>query len=190
MPILWKIESPEQQRALLRAAHDTACETLGCTVQARGPRPRIDGRFGGAFVTFWAGKTLRGCVGSFASTDDVVATVREVTRHSLADPRFASDPITADELSDLEIEISILSALEPTTDPLALRRGIHGVMITRGSKSGCFLPQVGTESGWSTEEFLSNCCTMKAGLAPGAWREGDTEVSLFTADVFSESRFR
>ncbi len=189
VPILSKIKSPEQRRALLRAAHDTACETLGCTVQVREPQPHIDGRFGGAFVTFWAGKRLRGCVGSFASTDDIATTVREMTRRSLADPRFASHPITADELCDLEIEISILSALEPTTDPLSLRRGIHGIMITRGSKSGCFLPQVGTESGWSPEEFLSNCCTMKAGLPAGAWREGDTEVSLFTADVFSESRF-
>ncbi len=189
MPILWKIKSPEQQRALLRAARDTACDTLGCAVRAPQPGPRIDGRFGGAFVTFWANKRLRGCVGSFASTDDIAATVRDVTRRSLADPRFASHPIQADELSDLEIEISILSALEPTNDPLSLRRAIHGIMITRGSKSGCFLPQVGTESGWSTEAFLSNCCTMKAGLPAGAWREGDTEVSLFTADVFSESKF-
>ena len=188
MPILRKIKSHEQKRALLRAARNTACDMLGRTLGPPQPESAIDGRFGGAFVTFWAGKRLRGCVGSFASTDDIIATVREVTRRSLADPRFASHAITADELSDLEIEISILSALEPTTDPLALQRGIHGIMITRGSKSGCFLPQVGTESGWSTEEFLCNCCTMKAGLPAGAWREGDTEVSLFTADVFSESR--
>ena len=187
MPILHKIESPEHKRALLRVARDTACEILQCPRQPPQPGPCIDGRFGGAFVTFWAGKRLRGCVGSFAVTEDIMGTIQQVTRRSLADARFVHDPITAEELADLEIEISILSALELTTNPLSLSPGVHGIMVQQGERSGCFLPKVAAEHGWSAEEFLSNCCTMKAGLAAGAWRAKETKVSLFTADVFSES---
>jgi AMMECR1 domain-containing protein len=54
----------------------------------------------------------------------------------------------------------------------------------QGHLSGCFLPQVATETNWSKEEFLSYCCTHKAGLSSDAWREPETEIYLFTADVF------
>jgi len=40
------------------------------------------------------------------------------------------------------------------------------------------------ETGWSKEEFLSYCCAHKAGLAADAWKDPETEVYLFTADVF------
>jgi len=46
------------------------------------------------------------------------------------------------------------------------------------------LPQVATEAGWSKEEFLSYCCAHKAGLPADAWKDSETEVYLFTADVF------
>ena len=46
------------------------------------------------------------------------------------------------------------------------------------------MPQVATETGWSKEEFLSYCCAHKAGLAPDAWKDPETEVYLFTAEAF------
>ncbi len=152
-------------------------------------RLMISGEFGGAFVTFWLQNALRGCVGSFVSTHDVASTVAEVTRASLADPRFRSRPITGAELPELAIEISVPSALEPCPDPLSLVPGLHGIVIRQGRLSGCFLPRVASEHGWSPEEFLSKCCTLKAGLAPDAWRLGDTRVFWFTAEVFSEPAF-
>ena len=189
MSTLHKIESPEHRCALLRLARDTARAVLGDRGSETPTSPPIDGRFGGAFVTFWAGKRLRGCVGSFACTEDIADTIRQVTRRSLGDLRFVNDPVTAEELDDVEIEISVLSALEVTTAPLSLCPGVDGIMIRQGGKSGCFLPKVAAENGWSAEELLSKCCTMKAGLPAGAWRQSDAEVSLFTADVFSESDF-
>ena len=59
-----------------------------------------------------------------------------------------------------------------------------GIYIKRGCTSGCFLPQVAEETGWSKEEFLSYCCAHKAGLDADAWKEPETEVYLFTAGVF------
>ena len=184
------IESAEQRRLLLQLARGTAVQAVGRSADLAIDKPRIEGQFGGAFVTFWAGKRLRGCVGTFASTTDIAGTVQEVTRASLQDARFQTDPITADNLDQMEIEISILSDLQPASDRASLVPGTHGIVVRRGSQSGCFLPKVATERGWSAEEFLSNCCTMKAGLPADAWREPDTEVLLFTADAFSESDFR
>jgi len=72
-----KTASPEQKRQLLQVARNTAEEVL--KVPSQGPRsaPRIEGEFGGAFVTFWAGRQLRGCVGSFAHTSDIVSMIQE-----------------------------------------------------------------------------------------------------------------
>lgn len=189
MPIAGKLESPEHRRRLLRLARETAARELGAPAGQGEERPHIEGTFGGAFVTFWTGRTLRGCIGRFGPTDDIVQTVEEITRASLADPRFVSNPITGAELPATNIEISILSDLEPTGDPLSLIPGTHGIVVHRGERSGCFLPKVASDRGWSAGEFLSNCCSMKAGLPPDAWRQPDTEVLLFTADAFAESDF-
>ncbi len=103
------------------------------------------------------------------------------------DTRFFNDVITVAEMDQLDIEISVLSRLKHTDDPLSLRPGVDGIYIKNGFASGCFLPQVATETGWSKEEFLSQCCAHKAGLPPQAWQDEDTEVYLFTADVFGAS---
>ncbi len=189
MAVHCTIVSPEQRRQLLQFARAAAGQALGGRTDAASEKPKIEGRFGGVFVTFWDGKTLRGCIGSFAATTDLAASVEEVTRSSLTDPRFRADPITAEKLGGLQIEISILSDLEPSSDPASLSPGTHGVVVRRGEQSGCFLPMVAAERGWSATEFLSNCCTMKAGLPADAWRQPDTEVLFFTADAFSESDF-
>jgi AmmeMemoRadiSam system protein A len=101
-----------------------------------------------------------------------------------SDPRFFADPVTADELEQLDVEISVLSPLKRTDEPLSLRLGVDGIYIKKGCVSGCFLPQVATETGWSKEEFLSYCCAHKAGLGADAWQDAATEVYLFSAEVF------
>jgi len=139
----------------------------------------------GCFVTLKNGDQLRGCIGQFTSMSPVIELVGEMAESSAKnDPRFQADPITADELDELDAEISVLSPLQRTNDPLSLRLGVDGIYIKKGGASGCFLPQVATETGWSKEEFLSYCCSHKAGLAPEAWRDRETEVYLFSAEVF------
>jgi uncharacterized protein (TIGR00296 family) len=103
---------------------------------------------------------------------------------STGDPRFAANPIIPAELDDLDIEISVLSELKRTDDPMSLRLGVDGIYIKHGMASGCFLPQVADEIGWSKEQFLSYCCAHKAGLSADAWKDKETEVYLFTADIF------
>ncbi|MCO6436393.1 MAG: AmmeMemoRadiSam system protein A [Phycisphaerae bacterium] len=186
MSTLFRVESAQDRRALLQIARATVEVELGLRAATNIPQCQIAGTYGGAFVTLWVGRRLRGCIGSFAQTDDIVESVREVTRSSLSDPRFVFHPITSVDLPKLNIEISVLSDLAPTGDPLSLVVGEHGIVVRRGSRSGCFLPKVATDHGWSAEEFLSQCCASKAGLSADAWRDPATQVLLFTADVFSE----
>lgn len=181
------ISSFEARRRLLAVARHAAGMALGVKI-ARPPNvPAIDGRFGGVFATLMSGAKLRGCVGTFVATDDIVTTVREMTRAALKDPRFTANPVTAEELPGLCIELSLLTTARRTDDPLSLVLGRHGIVVRRGDHRGCFLPKVATERGWSIEVFLSNCCTMKAGLSPDAWKHPKTDVLLFEADVMSEA---
>lgn len=140
----------------------------------------------GAFVTLRHGKRLRGCIGTFQPDGTLAQTVDRVARLACKDPRFVKEPITLDELSDINIEVSVLGPLERVDHPESLDIGRHGILIRSGEASGCFLPHVGVECGWTPEEFLSTCCSMKAGLSEDAWRQPETKVYLFTAEVFGE----
>ena len=141
----------------------------------------------GCFVTLKSGENLRGCLGHFTSRRPLYKLVNETARASAADdPRFFHSRITPEELPQVSIEISVLSPLERIEDPLDIELGKHGIHIRRGAATGCFLPQVATETGWSKEEFLSYCCSHKAGLPPDAWKDPETEVLTFTAEVFGE----
>ena len=152
-------------------------------------RARSSTESGGAFVTLRNAGRLRGCMGTFRPTGDLEQTVAEVAESSAKDPRFVADPVTPAELSQLRVEVSVLSPWQRTDDPLSLEVGTHGIYIRRGARSGCFLPQVATEQGWDKIEFLDRCCELKAGLPAGSWREPETDVYLFTSEVFSESGF-
>jgi len=175
-----------QKQTLLKVARDTvkAMITGGVVPEVQSDDPELNANCG-CFVTLKNRDQLRGCIGQFTSEGPLVELVAEMAKASAtSDPRFFNDPVTADELDKMDIEISVLSPLKRTDDPLSLRPGIDGIYVKKGRASGCFLPQVATETGWSKEEFLSYCCAHKAGLAPNAWQKPGTEVYLFTAEVF------
>jgi AmmeMemoRadiSam system protein A len=180
-----------QKKVLLEVARDNVEEAVN---RRPASKPHSDdpelNKPSGCFVTLKNGEDLRGCIGQFVADRPLIEMVAEMARASATgDPRFFGNPITAAELPQLDIEISVLSPLKKTDDPLSLRLGVDGIYIKRGFASGCFLPQVATETGWSKEEFLSYCCAHKAGLPPDAWKDKKTEVFLFTAEIFS-AKFR
>ncbi len=175
-----------QRQTLLKIARDTveAIITSGSIQKPKSDDPELNAHCG-CFVTLKNQGRLRGCIGQFTSEMPLVELVVDMAKASAtSDPRFLADPITADELEQLDIEISVLSPLKRTDEPLSLRLGVDGIYIKKGGASGCFLPQVATETSWSKEEFLSYCCAHKAGLPADAWKEANTEVYLFTAEVF------
>jgi len=143
----------------------------------------------GCFVTLKNAGQLRGCIGRFVADEPLIQTVAEMAvAAAVKDARFFDNPVTEEEIPQLDIEISVLSPLKKTDDPLSLRLGVDGIYIRKGFASGCFLPQVAAETGWSREEFLSYCCSSKAGLDPTAWKDADTEVYLFTAEIIEEKK--
>jgi len=166
------------------AAAVKACVAGGDFPEPRSDVPELNAHCG-CFVTLKNKDRLRGCIGQFVSDRPLVELIAEMARLSTTnDPRFYNDVITASELDQLDIEISVLSPLQYTKAPLSLRLGIDGIYIKKGYSSGCFLPQVATEAGWTKEEFLSYCCDQKAGLPEDAWKDPETEVYLFTAEIF------
>jgi len=141
----------------------------------------------GAFVTLTNRGRLRGCIGTFTARLPLCRTVQQMAQSVLGDPRFTDRPVTLAELTQLHIEISVLSPLEKVRDPLTeIELGRHGISIEGPWGSGCFLPQVATETGWSLEEFLSHCAAGKAGLPPDAWKDPSVSVYRFEAEVFGE----
>jgi AmmeMemoRadiSam system protein A len=141
----------------------------------------------GAFVTLYHAGALRGCVGQVENPGplaDVVA--RSAISAALYDSRF--NPIRAEEVENLEIEISVLTAPERIPRE-AIVAGRHGLMVVRGSFRGLLLPQVAAERNWSGQRLLEETC-VKAGLARDAWRDPATEVLGFTAEIYSEKGAR
>jgi len=141
--------------------------------------------FGGVFVTLKKLGRLRGCMGTLDPSQPLVEAVRHAAQTAaLNDPRFP--PVTLAELPELSVEVSILSEPWPMRTLDDLQIGTHGIIVRKGLQRGLFLPQVAREHGLDKTTFLSRCCAEKAGLAPDAWRDPDTEVMLFTAEIFSE----
>jgi AmmeMemoRadiSam system protein B/AmmeMemoRadiSam system protein A len=136
----------------------------------------------GAFVTIHKKGQLRGCIGYIEGHGPLHKTIEEMAEAAaFRDPRFT--PVKEKELPELEFEISVLTPLKRIKDVNEIQVGKHGIYIKKGWYSGLLLPQVATEYGWDRMTFLEHTC-QKAGLPPNAWKEKDTEIYIFSADIF------
>jgi hypothetical protein len=139
----------------------------------------------GAFVTLHKNGQLRGCIGNMLGDGPLWRTVCTMSIQSATrDPRFR--PVGIDELDDIDIEISVLSPLEKIDDPKKIVMGKHGVMVRSAFRSGVYLPQVATETGWNREEFMNSLCAHKTGIAADSWKTGKCDIYIFSAEVFGE----
>jgi AmmeMemoRadiSam system protein A len=136
----------------------------------------------GAFVTITKKGSLRGCIGHIKGVKPLYKSVEEMAAAAaFQDPRFP--PVTKKELKDLDIEISVLTPFEQISDVSEIEVGKHGLYIERGFYSGLLLPQVATEYNWDRDTFLEHTCR-KAGLPPDAWKDKETRIYIFSADIF------
>jgi AmmeMemoRadiSam system protein A len=139
----------------------------------------------GCFVTLREHGNLRGCIGLFTSDEPLYRSVQAMAvASSSQDYRFS--PVRPQEMKDIVIEISVLSEPALIDDWKKIRLGTDGVIVRRGFSSGVFLPQVAAETGWNLETFLGELCSQKAGLAPDCYKDPQTKIYTFQADVFSE----
>lgn len=132
---------------------------------------------------------LRGCVGQVQAVEPLGEGVRAAAWGVLRDPRFERNPVSADELPSLEIEITVLSPLRPVRSPLDFEPLRDGLWLTVGTRCGCFLPQVGRETGWTREQLLERLCTEKLNLPGSAWQWPDAKLDVFTAMICGPEPF-
>ncbi len=186
--------SPEQQTTVVALARAVLETRLGHGPQlarwfmAHGDDPVL-GAPAGAFVTLnhpeitmgSAGR-LRACMGVIEARQSVVDAVVHAAVSASRDPRFPA--LAVEELSELSVEVSLLSSSRRVPGPEAITVGVHGVLLSKKGRSAVFLPQVAPEQGWDRDTMLDHL-TRKAGLPTDAWRSGTT-FEVFTAQVFGE----
>jgi AmmeMemoRadiSam system protein A len=183
--------SLENRLVLLDVARDAIRSALrGGVSRLLEPAPELE-QPAGCFVSLHAlrGRRLRGCVGRLEAKSALGLTVQTMAAAVLEDPRFLHNPVTWEELPGLEIELSILSPLKLADGPLAFDLWNEGVYLSFAERSGCFLPQVARETGWSKEQLLDRLCTEKLGVSSGAWRSGEATLYRFTTLVVGPEPF-
>lgn len=176
----------QQRKELLNLARNTIDLYIrkGKTLEAKTQDPTLK-EVMGVFVTLHKGEQLRGCIGNIIGSKPLYLGVRDMAiASSTQDSRFPA--VTVEELDDISIEISALSPLKKITNLDEIVLGTHGVLVKQGFRSGVYLPQVATETGWSKAEFMNSLCAHKAGIAADSWKKPECEIYIFSADVFGE----
>ncbi|MCF6218641.1 MAG: AmmeMemoRadiSam system protein A [Gammaproteobacteria bacterium] len=158
-----------------------ARESITCGLQRHQPAtvklddyPAALQQRGASFVTLEKQGMLRGCIGTLEAYRPLAIDVAEnAFAAAFRDPRFP--PVQADELSDLQLHISLLTPPEPlpVKDQAELLRrlqpGIDGLILHEGNLRATFLPSV-WESLPEPRQFLAQL-KLKAGLPADYWSE-------------------
>jgi len=182
-----RLLGPLEQRTLLKIAR-TSVEALvrtGRIVPPANTLPALEEKLG-AFVTLRERGRLRGCIGRFSPTDIPLYQVVANMAVSAATEDMRFSPVETSELKDIRYEISVLSPLKRISDPSEIKLGRDGVKVYKDGRSGVFLPQVATETGWNLDQFMGELCSQKAGLPSDCWKNPSTQLYTFTAQVFGE----
>ncbi len=151
----------------------------------------------GVFVTLHRVVTgrepdLRGCIGRIESPQSTLiqSTIDSAIDAAIHDPRFP--PVTYDEMTNLTVEITILTVPEVLNVQDSqeyfnlIKIGKHGLIAERGTfQRGLLLPQVPVEHKWDIRTYLEHVC-LKARLPPQAWTDLNTKISRFEGIIFSE----
>jgi hypothetical protein len=174
----------DDKAALVRYARHTLTQLVRSETAplSRGVGARLM-RQQGVFVTLRKRGELRGCIGRIVPDGPLHWLVGAMTVQAATnDPRF--NPVSAGELSQIEIEVSILSTPREIARPDDIVVGRDGVILVKDGRSAVFLPEVAVEQRWSRNEMLDNLC-LKAGLPRDAWRTG-ARLAVFQSTVISE----
>ena len=181
--------STENRRLLLELAYESirhGLETgkaLEINIEQYPPELQVNKA---TFVTLHRNKELRGCIGILKPVRPLAEDVAyNAWAAASSDSRFM--PLTANELGDLDIHISILGAPEEMdftseNDLLQqIRPGTDGLILEHGFNKGTFLPTV-WESLSDSREFL-NHLKLKAGLPIDYWSD-NIRVKRYTVEEF------
>ncbi len=171
-----------QKQTLLNLAENSILQHLGLESGSVNTTDPLFQEKSGIFVTLQKNKQLRGCIGSLSAHQSILDGVKgHAVNAAFHDHRFP--PVTAKELPELTIEISILTPSIPLefkdgADLLQKLRPNHdGVTLSHGNHSATFLPQV-WEQLPDPEQFLTHL-SMKAGLPPHQWQKDGLRIEIY-----------
>ena len=182
------ILSESEQETLLKIARDT----LEGVTKNKNYRPEVSNyeitenlkQKARVFVTLKRDDNLRGCIGHLESRMPIYqAVIANTYNAALRDPRFLS--VKPDEVSELNIEISVNSPPRLVKDLEDIEVGKHGLIMEKKPKKGILLPQVPVEQGWNRRQFLSGICR-KARLPDGSWKDPEVKLYRYSSQVFGE----
>lgn len=127
---------------------------------------------------------LRGCIGQIEADMPLIEAISDAAiKAATIDPRFP--PVTADELNQLTIEISVLSPMRPISHLDEILIGQDGLYIEHNRRRGLLLPEVAAMYAWDAAEFVRRLCH-KAGLPENTWPD-DGRLYAFTTESFEDS---
>lgn len=174
--------SGEERSLLLSLAHESIASALERRqISLDSPTPHLS-EPRGVFTSLYKNEELRGCVGYVQPASPLYQAVAETAKAAAFDDhRFPS--VRREELSDLQVELSILTPPEPIR-PEQIEIGRHGLLVIHQGRRGLLLPQVAVEHQWDRVAFLEQTCR-KAGLPADAWKQGAT-LQAFSAEIFGE----
>ena len=115
----------------------------------------------GAFVSIHKHGKLRGCIGTIEPVTRSVAQeiIRNAVSAATEDPRF--DPITADELKWLEINVDVMGKPEKIDSLAELDVKRYGVIVSCGYRRGLLLPDL---DGVDTPQQQVSIALQKGGI--------------------------
>lgn len=129
--------------------------------------PSVLTQYGATFVTLKRQGQLRGCIGSIYPTKPLILDLIDNAKNAaFNDSRFF--PLSEEEFADIEISVSILSAIEKISfkDERDLLSKIypHGIIISAQDRRAVYLPVVWEQL--PERDVFLNSLKEKAGLPP------------------------
>ena len=129
----------------------------------------------GCFISLHDSESkLRGCIGTIepVHNDLVLEIIDNAVSAGTRDPRFP--PVSIEELSELQVEVSVLQEPQPVVDESDLDPLKYGVIVRRDARRGILLPDI---EGVDTVARQLAITRKKAAIDP------DEPVSLWRFEV-------
>ena len=166
---------------LVRYAREHLRQALGGAKAVR-PTGEWCEEIAATFVTLrWKSGDLQGCIGTLEADRTIVDDVaHNAVAAGTRDPRMR--PCVLDDIDRLNVELSILSALEPIGSEADIRIGTDGIVLLHHGRRATFLP-VMWERLATKDRFMSEL-RHKAGLPRDF--AGEVQLLRYTAAKFED----
>jgi AmmeMemoRadiSam system protein A len=137
---------------------------------------------GATFVTLrWRSGDLQGCIGTLEADRSIIDDVAyNAVAAGTRDPR--TRPCTLADLDNLDVELSILSPLEPIASEDDIRVGVDGIVLHAQGRRATFLPVMWERL--TTKDIFMGELKRKAGLFRD-WK-GEMRLERYTAEKFED----